>query len=221
MTIWYCVECGDYYFSEPVTEKSGKGNLWVCPSCGTLSVLDINGQNRDLKKFVGALSEEFPSLRFDDSRPQYRPLNHLIEALTMGKHFIHVVTESIDKFFLGMLALKFYEKDIEIHILVWHPNKLYEDLSKLWKHSVLLKGYERGNRPFTRGIQIKTVSKAHQKMVIIDGQIAFKGSANATLDGWTEQGNIIEFSTDLNDIQILNRNYFSKYVLKKIKPQNK
>ncbi len=168
-----------------------------------------------LQVFVNNMKMEFSNLTFDDPRPQYRPLNYLIQALNRTRHFVHVVTESIDGFFIGLLATKFFDSDIEIHVIVWHPQKMYPDLKRLMEHSIFVKGYQRGLRPLARGILVETISEAHQKLIIFDGQVAFYGSANSTLDGWTRPGELIKFTTDLPEIRSLNRNYFSTFVVKK------
>lgn len=95
---------------------------------------------------------------------------------------------------------------------VW---KLYEDLGQLVDHSTVIKGFQKRENIFSRGLLIATVSKAHQKLFIIDGVVAFKGSANASLDAWTDQGNIIDLVTNPINIQTLNRRYFASYMAKK------
>lgn len=214
--IWYCLECGDYTFSEPQTETNERRNLWTCPLCQTRrSIIKFDRLNGTLQAFAKQTETEFPSMRFDDPRPVYRPLNYLIQALNKAKYFIHVVTESIDGFFLGMLAMKYVEPDIEMRVIVWHPQRIYQDLKRLMEHSIIFKGYEHGERPLARGILVATVSEAHQKLIVIDGCIAFKGSANATLDGWTRKGELIEFVTDSLALRQLNRYYFAEFMAKK------
>ena len=225
MNIWYCVECGDYHFSEPKTKKDERGRLQQCSLCRTMSIIPLHKLGQEfplyddddgsLESFARGMEQEFPNLTFDDQRPTYRPLNYLIQALNRTRHFIHIVTESIDGFFIGMLATKFFENDIEIHVIVWHPQKMYQDLKRLMDHSVFVKGYERGVRPFARGILVETISEAHQKLIILDGYTAFYGSANATLDGWTRPGELIRFTNDLNEVQNFNRKFFSAFVTKK------
>ena len=121
----------------------------------------------------------------------------------------------MDNFFLGLLALKHFDCDIEERVIVWHPQKLYPDLKRLIETSTLVKGYERAERPLTRGIIIATISEAHQKLIVIDGRIAFKGSANPTLAGWTREGELVEFVTDPGEIRDLNENFFAVFMARK------
>jgi hypothetical protein len=180
-----------------------------------MSIVKLDRPNDTLQAFAKETQTEFPSMRFDNARATYRPLNYLIKALNKAKYFIHVVTESIDGFFLGMLAMKHFEHDIEIRVIVWHPQRIYHDLKRLMDHSTILKGYEHRERPFARGILVATVSQVHQKLIIIDGCIAFKGSANATLDGWTRRGELIEFVIDPLDLRQLNKYYFADPMARK------
>jgi len=181
--IWYCLECGDYHLSEPRTRKSvlPGGTLWECDLCRTTSISKIEERNPTLRRFARQMEIEFPSRTFEDLRPQYRPLNYLLESVVDAKYFINMVAESIDKFFVGLLAPKLYQKDMAISIIVWHPQRIYRDLRRLWNHSILLKGYADVERPFTRGIFMEQITEAHQKLIVIDGLVAFYGSANATL----------------------------------------
>jgi hypothetical protein len=214
--IWYCLDCGDYSFSPPKNKSSQLREVWVCDVCQMDGVVDLEATpNRNLMALAKDIKAEWPSGRFDDDRPYYRPLNYLLKSLRLAKAFINVATESMDGFFLGMLALKQIEPDIEQRVIIWHPQHLYEDFGQLMDHSTIVKGYQRRENAIARGLLIATVSKAHQKLIIIDGCIAFKGSANASLDAWTGQGNLVEFVTDHEEIRKLNQRYFAKYMAKK------
>lgn len=215
MRIWYCLECGHYVFSIPQQESRGLRGVWDCSVCQNSSVVELGEPSVSLLEFVSDTQTEWPSGRFNDPRPQYRPLNYLVEALSKASLFIHIATESIDGFFLGMLSLKYFEPEIEQRIILWHPRTMYQSLSHLMDHSRIVKGYKHRERPLARGLLVVTISRAHQKLIVVDGCIAFKGSANATLDGWTEQGNLIEFITDRQDIQELNQVYFAEYMARR------
>ena len=225
MNIWYCCECGDYSFSEPSTPKDERGRLQQCSLCRTMSVVPIHrlsdnhtlydDDDGSLGAFVKGMKQEFPDLVFDDLRPVYRPLNYLIQSLNRTKHFIHIATESIDSYFLGMLSTKYFQSDIEIHVIVWHPQNIYRNLKRLIEHSIFVKGYQHGLRPMARGITIDTISEVHQKLYILDGITAFYGSANASLAGWTRPGEIIKFTDDIDEVSNLNRTFFSPFLIKK------
>jgi hypothetical protein len=52
----------------------------------------------------------------------------------------------------------------------------------------------------------------HQKLVVIDGLMAFKGSANLTVSGWRKAAkdrDVVEVTTNVDEVIALNNRYFS------------
>jgi len=52
----------------------------------------------------------------------------------------------------------------------------------------------------------------HQKLIVVDGLVAFKGSANLTLSGWrkAEKGlDLLEVVTDVDQVIKLHNEYFA------------
>jgi phosphatidylserine/phosphatidylglycerophosphate/cardiolipin synthase-like enzyme len=52
----------------------------------------------------------------------------------------------------------------------------------------------------------------HQKLVVIDGLLAFKGAANLTLAGWRKAAHgrdVVEVVTDVDEVIDLNNRFFS------------
>ena len=211
MSVFYCDECGYYQFAEPKTKRGGRGTLWNCPLCNTMSIVYLDNQNKNLQKLAREWAHGFPRMRFSDRRVQYRPMNYLMEALVGAKHFINVATESMDSFFLGLLSLKFFEQDIEIKVILWHPQRLYETQKRLWDNSILLKDYRDRERFLMRGISIDIINEVHQKLIVIDGYLALKGSVNATLAGWSRRGENVEFTVDPDEVQELNTTLFAEF----------
>ncbi|MFC1932619.1 hypothetical protein ACFLXU_03180 [Chloroflexota bacterium] len=213
--IWYCLECGNYSYEAPKVESTLR-NVWICDLCKADGVVDMKiNPSKELRSLIKDMEAAAPSGSFDDTRPYYRPLNYLLDALKLAKNFVNIATESMDAFFLGVLCLKQSEPEIEQRVMLWHPQRLYEDLGQLMNHSMVIKGFQKRENVISRGLLIATVSKAHQKLFVIDGVVAFKGSANASLDAWTDQGNIIDLVTNPISIQTLNRRYFASYMAKK------
>jgi phosphatidylserine/phosphatidylglycerophosphate/cardiolipin synthase-like enzyme len=213
--IWYCLECGNYSYQAPRLKSALRG-VWVCDLCKEDGVVDMERKpSKKLRNLIEDMKAAAPSGSFDDTRPYYRPLNYLLDTISLAKYFINVATESMDAFFLGVLSLKQSEPEIEQRVILWHPQRLYGDFDQLMDHSMIIKGFQRRENLISRGLRVATVSKAHQKLFVIDGVVAFKGSANASLDAWTDQGNIIELVTDPLVIQNLNRRYFASYMAKK------
>jgi hypothetical protein len=67
MTIWYCVECGDYQFSEPKSAKEilPRGSPRMCSLCKTPSIINLNNTNAELHSLSKELEASFRSKRFD------------------------------------------------------------------------------------------------------------------------------------------------------------
>jgi len=58
----------------------------------------------------------------------------------------------------------------------------------------------------------RTEDIPHQKLIIVDGLLAFKGSANLTQTAWrsAERGtDMVEIVTDVQEVGRLNNNFFS------------
>jgi phosphatidylserine/phosphatidylglycerophosphate/cardiolipin synthase-like enzyme len=53
----------------------------------------------------------------------------------------------------------------------------------------------------------------HQKLVVIDGLFAFKGSANLTLPGWRKSArgrDLVEIVTDVDEVIALHNRFFAR-----------
>lgn len=219
MDLWYCETCGYFDLSEPKTVKRSAHFLkeyWDCPVCKE-AVLNISRRSPlqefnepQLKEWIEELNESFPSGRLDDRRPQYAPLNWLVETFHWASYFIHITTATPpDDFFLGMLALKqAMYRHCYIRILTWRGKKNFQTLDMLGQ-SGFLPGV------FTIGMEMETVPQLHQKLIIVDGLVAFKGSANATLTSWTREGELIEFTTNPSEVKALNDEYFVRFLWRK------
>jgi phosphatidylserine/phosphatidylglycerophosphate/cardiolipin synthase-like enzyme len=63
-----------------------------------------------------------------------------------------------------------------------------------------------------RGVSSPEDSQPHQKLIVIDGLLAFKGSANLTLSGWRKAAigrDVIEVVTNVNEVRELHNRFFS------------
>ena len=207
MEILHCGECGDYTF--PISQNIPR-KLSRCNNCKRKSVLIRDISNMPLEALAKQMNYEIENKRFIYALPQYRNFNYLLDALSKAKYFINITTESVDMFFLGMLALKFRQKDIEINIIIKHPPSINPDLDWIRPRSELIK------RDTTTGIRLITVPSINQKLVVLDGYLAFKGNTNASLHEWTKQDSSLKFVTNRDEIQSLNRQFFSSILANKI-----
>ncbi len=138
----------------------------------------------------------------DDYSEPYPPMRAFLEAIQEAKEFIHFVSFGLSPSILG--ALKATATKVPIRGIV-------SSVSETRKQEIEKSFHE------SPGLQIKTFPKydrnaPHQKLVIVDGLLAFTGSVNLTDNGFrnAEEGrDIIEYITDIEKIVSLNNNHFS------------
>jgi phosphatidylserine/phosphatidylglycerophosphate/cardiolipin synthase-like enzyme len=132
------------------------------------------------------------------------PLRSLFRALHEAKEFVHFATYGIHEIIIG--ALKMAAQSVSVHGIVSNVDTvLMKELQGFKEEapSLVVKTY--GTRSSWRDMP-------HQKFVIIDGLLAFKGSANLTISGWRKAGkgrDILEVVTNVDKIIELNNRYFS------------
>ena len=145
--------------------------------------------------------------RIQQNTPDYPPIRGLLEAYKQAKRFIHVNSWGISREFL--MTLKLVAQDIPVRgIISLSPdqNWLLDELHNY-----------KNEAP---NLQIKTICASsenwdnlpHQKLIVIDGLLAFKGSANLTLAAWRKaQWNYdeVEVVTDVAKVINLHNRYFS------------
>jgi phosphatidylserine/phosphatidylglycerophosphate/cardiolipin synthase-like enzyme len=139
--------------------------------------------------------------------PHYPPLKGLFESIKEAQKFIHFTTFGINQQILG--ALKLAAQNIKVRGIVSLPP------DQAW----LLPELEcyRNEAP---GLEIKAVCAVsrnweelpHQKLVVIDGLLAFKGSVNLTQTAWRKAArgyDQLEVLTDVEKVMNLHNRYFS------------
>jgi phosphatidylserine/phosphatidylglycerophosphate/cardiolipin synthase-like enzyme len=145
--------------------------------------------------------------RVQQDSPNYPPLKGLFESINNAQQFIHFTTFGISHQFLG--ALKLVAQRIQVRGIVSLPP------DQAW----LLPELEcyKNEAP---GLSIKTVCASsrnweelpHQKLVVIDGLLAFKGSVNLTQTAWRKAArgyDEVEVLTDVEKVINLHNRYFS------------
>lgn len=139
--------------------------------------------------------------------PNYPPITGLLQALSQAQCFIHVTSWGISHQFIG--ALKMAAQRVKVKgIISLHPHqeRLLPELECCKNEA--------------ENLQIEAVCTSsqrwdelpHQKLVVIDGLMAFKGSANLTQTAWRKAGrgyDEVEIVTDVEKVINLNNRYFS------------
>jgi phosphatidylserine/phosphatidylglycerophosphate/cardiolipin synthase-like enzyme len=126
-----------------------------------------------------------------------------MEALTLAKHCVHFTTFGISAIMLGAVKLAAQRVAVRGIISGIKRDEMYRELTTYADDSPLLQ---------TRVFGQNSQWFPHQKLIVIDGMLAFKGSANLTDIGWRKaaQGQeVIEVITDLREVVELNNRYFS------------
>ena len=141
-------------------------------------------------------------------KPDYPPLKGLLQALNQAQCFVHVSSWGISHQFLGFL--KMAAQRVKVRGIVSLP----PDQAWLLPELEFYKNE-------AENLEIKAAYASshrwdelpHKKLVVIDGLMAFKGSANLTQTAWrkAEIGyDEIETITDVDKVINLHNRYFSK-----------
>ena len=221
-----CDKCAGIWRSVPRYREYE--NLAICNICGFRYIADP-GENCGEWSDLLDWQTEVPKLRnalkharrltlpaWKWSRGGSPPLAMLLDALGMSRLFVHFVSFGLSHQLLG--ALKLASRKTVIRGVV--ANAEDSVMSDVREHSgesrslfLTFFGPENEGRNGSRNGRLKEFGDLpHQKLIIIDGLLAFKGSANLTMSGWRKAAmgrEIIEVVTDIDEVWRLNNTYFS------------
>jgi len=197
----------------------GRGEKWKCPVC---SVEYTSGKDvTDVGPFLNRLGL---GLKFDNllehctalatatlpdalfGKPT-DPLGMLLQTLSLAKHFVHFTSFGISDFFIG--ALKLVAQRISVRGIVSNVDgeRILDELTA-FKNETPYGSFE--IKHFLR--EGPWHEAPHQKLIVVDGLVAFKGSANLTLNGWrkaTRGLDHVEVVTNVNEVIDLHNRLFS------------
>lgn len=147
------------------------------------------------------------AIGMQQSSPDYPPIKGLLQALNQAQCFVHVTSWGISHQFLGYL--KMAAQRVKVQGIVSLPSDQAWLLPELecYKNEA-------------ENLQIKAICASshrwdelpHQKLVVIDGLMAFKGSPNLTQTAWRKAGigyDEVEVVTDVEKVIDLHNRYFS------------
>lgn len=224
-----CVQCRALYVS---TGFRGNDSLplveeprgYKCRVCGTVIdhsegeflIKDLAYANdtelRENLYELGAIASQMPPAR-KSTGPRIPPLAILMKAIAQSRRFIHFLTYSTDTTMLG--ALKMASEHTQVRGIVGTLNSynqgLLEELGPSPRHAMNHDGPFLILAPSADGALVDPV---HTKIVIVDGLLAFKGSANLTVTGYQNAGanpptEIVEVVTQPSEVLQLNNEHFS------------
>jgi hypothetical protein len=191
-----------------------------CPVCGVRYVatdefpasrlylahkgLEI-GFGGDLLDHCRTLAEIARRTRESLAAPQayYPPMRAFLAALQAARHFIHFTTYGISPLLLGALKLAAQRIDVRGIVSGVKTETMVQELTQYG---------DEAPRMNVRLYPNESQYFPHQKIIVIDGLLAFKGSANMTDFGWRKaaQGReVIEPVTDVAEVIDLHNRFFS------------
>jgi len=168
---------------------------------------DLIGQSRKLAIIARAARNFAPTQNGKRPVSTVTPMTILFQALQTAEQFVHFTSYGISHMLLG--ALKMAAQRVKVRgIVSGVDGSLISELTEFENEAPNLdiKLFERQDWS-----EVSTPSP-HQKILVIDGLLAFKGSANLTLSGWRKaaQGReIIEVATDVREVASLHNRFFS------------
>jgi phosphatidylserine/phosphatidylglycerophosphate/cardiolipin synthase-like enzyme len=164
----------------------------------SIEFADLSGHARDLariaRKFNSRAHNEFVT---------YTPLKALLHALTLARRFVHFTSFGLSPFMLGILTSVAQRANVDGVVSIISSGAASTiTLAKNYNESI-------GSRLELRALggEHSNLRLPHQKLVVIDGLIAFKGSANFTDYAWNnalEGLELIEVVTDVHEVTRLN-----------------
>lgn len=133
------------------------------------------------------------------------PLCGLFNLLLAAKKFIHITSYGASHLLIGALKTVAQKVDVRCVISGLEYENTIEEFTVYTSDAPRLKTkiYDRNTHH---------LDTPHQKVIIIDGLIGFKGSTNLTLSGWRKAEknlDMLEVITDLKEVVEVNNRYFS------------
>lgn len=156
--------------------------------------------SRELAKIASALRH---SLHAKPNTNTYPPMRALLETLNSAQQFIHFTTFGMSALLLGALKLAAQRIDVRGIVSGIKHESMFRELTEFPDEAPRLKA---------RIFHTEGQFYPHQKLIIVDGLVVFKGSANMTDFGWRKaaQGReVIEIVTDVNEVVSLHNRFFA------------
>lgn len=169
---------------------------------------DLIGHSQKLAKIAHEMRDFLARQRTHRSTPNgfdyFSPMRALFYALGSAKKFVHFTSYGISPMLLG--AIKMAAQQVPIKGVVSNVEpQMVKELTVSQDEAPRLE-----IKVFERGAHWDKIP--HQKLIVVDGLLAFKGSANLTISGWRKaaQGHeVIEVETDVREVVDLHNRFFS------------
>lgn len=223
---YLCETCYALYVDLPITWHSDEHTHTLrCAICGTdyldsetipvrkaRAYFEIQGlqiQFRDSIAHSKALATIARSMRaYSSQRVGDTPMIGLLRSLLAAEKFIHFTTYGMSLQLVG--ALRMASLRVPVRGVIANAGPAIVEELRTYAHespNLQTRIYERSDNP------TDWHNMPHQKVIVIDGLLAFKGSANLTVEGWRKAArdlDSVEVVTDVGEVIDLNNRLFSK-----------
>lgn len=203
---YQCPQCSVKYY--PKNGEGGTGDLGI--------FLGSKGCSLQMGDLIGHATRLAQAARYFKNRKipptwpydVYSPMAALLQAFALAKRFIHFASFGLTPYMLGVLTAT--AQRVPVNGVVTSNSTRTSDLLKAAQSSY----DEVGERLVLRELtaQDSSIDLPHQKLVVVDGLLAFKGSANLTEFAWRKAKDgleMVEVVTDVEEVINLNNQYFS------------
>lgn len=219
---YLCEKCWAIWIDRPFKHKTGPSFELECPVCnvkyfspeGTYEEMQEYFQNERLSlnytnlighcQKLGTLAKSARRGMVRGVYPPYPPMRAFLSALSEAEHFVHFTSWGISDMIIG--ALKVTAQKVSVRGVVSNVDE---------RQAGELTGFH-DEAPgldvvaFEKGAILR--NSPHQKVFVVDGLLAFKGSTNFTQGGLrsaAEGNDMLEIVSDVTEVINLNNSYFS------------
>jgi phospholipase D-like protein len=204
-----CPVCGVEYIP---TDEFPSANRYLQSRGLHLHYADVIGHTQQLARIARRMRETLAAVPTNSAAPTpapangaaggYPPMRALLESLQTAEHFVHFSTYGLSALLLG--ALKMTAQRVPLRGLVSgvKNDAMIRELTAYEDEAPQLQLRLFQDAQFT----------PHHKIVVIDGLLAFKGSANMTDYGWRKAAQkleVVEVVTDVAEVVRLHNHFFS------------
>lgn len=214
----WCMKCL-CLLPKPYSQCYSDGYHLKCPICEVKYIPTSDYQYKDftvfLEKKVGRPLKNIPdiighikalaSIARSVKSKNYSPLHGLFKALSISIGFVHFTSYGTTQMMIG--ALKMLSHRVPIRGIVSNPGEsILSEITDFSEESPNLdiKIYDSGE------FQYRDVP--HQKLIVIDGILAFKGSTNLTQQAWRKAAQdfeVVDIVTNVDEVINFHNRYFS------------
>jgi rubredoxin len=208
---YMCKNCIHIFNHSKVDDFDFEHDWLRCPVCGKHHSSSIEFDQikpphnivEHSRKLAGVASEMYKGLK-RNGKP---PIRVLMSAMMAAESFIHLTTYGMDSGFLG--SLKIVSQTVQVKGVLSNAKEYIQN--ELDDFSSEHPNLEIITIPASNSYRKADDQTLHQKIIIIDGLLAFSGSTNLTFTGWRSAAkgrDYVQILTDIGDIRELHDRYF-------------